>query len=351
MTQPHSFFPIREEGGAVLILDQTELPHRRVERELADLEAAAHAIRSMQVRGAPLIGATAAWGLALAMARDPSDSGLNSALALLGGTRPTAVNLRWALERLKAVLLPLSPSSRAEAARSEARKVCLEDEAANRAIGQHGLKFITDIAGGKAGAVRVMTHCNAGALATVAWGTALAPVYAAKQAGVPVHVWVSETRPRNQGLLTAWEMREAGIPHTYMADNAAAHLIGHGQVDLVIVGADRIAANGDVANKVGTCLKALACREWGVPFHVAAPSSTLDWHCPNGAGIPIEERSGDEVRRVAGAEGAVTIIPEDSPVANPAFDVTPARMVTAIITERGAVAPDRLSDLYPERKP
>jgi len=349
MSLPHSFFPIREDGGAVIILDQTELPHRRVELELDSLEAAGHAIRSMQVRGAPLIGATAAWGLALAMAEDSSDAGLASALALLGATRPTAVNLRWALERLEAVLAPLPASLRAEAARSEARKVCAEDEAANRAIGQHGLTFISEVAGKKGGPVHIMTHCNAGALATVAWGTALAPVYAAKEAGVPVHVWVSETRPRNQGLLTAWEMREAGIPHTYVADNAAAYLMANGKVDLVIVGADRIAANGDVANKVGTALKALACLEWQVPFYVAAPSSTLDWACPDGADIPIEERSGEEVRRILGAEGAVTIIPDASPVTNPAFDVTPARLVTAIITERGAIAPHRLRELYPER--
>lgn len=349
MSLPHAFFPIREQGGAVLILDQTALPHGRVELELKNLADAAHAIRSMQVRGAPLIGATAAWGLALAMASDPSDAGLESALTLLGATRPTAVNLRWALQRLKAVLSPLVPADRPEAARREARQVCAEDEAANRAIGGHGLKFIAEIAGRKAGPVHIMTHCNAGALATVAWGTALAPVYAAKLAGVPVHVWVSETRPRNQGLLTAWEMREAGIPHTYVADNAAAHLISRGEVDMVIVGADRIAANGDVANKVGTCLKALACREWGVPFYVAAPSSTLDWACPDGAGIPIEERSGEEVRRILGAEGTVSIIPEASPVTNPAFDVTPARLVSAIITERGSVAPDRLRELYPEQ--
>jgi methylthioribose-1-phosphate isomerase len=348
MSLPHSFFPIREVGGAVIILDQTELPHRRVELELNSLEAAAHAIRAMQVRGAPLIGATAAWGLALAMAEDPSDAGLASALALLGATRPTAVNLRWALERLGAVLAPLPASARLEAARREARAVCAEDEAANRAIGLHGLSFISEIAGRKPGPVHIMTHCNAGALATVAWGTALAPVYAAKLAGVPVHVWVSETRPRNQGLLTAWEMREAGIPHTYVADNASAYLMANGKVDLVIVGADRIAANGDVANKVGTALKALACREWSVPFYVAAPSSTLDWQCAEGAAIPIEERGGEEVRRVQGAEGSVTLIPEASPVANPAFDVTPARLVTAIITERGAVAPDRLHELFPE---
>jgi methylthioribose-1-phosphate isomerase len=349
MSLPHAFFPIREQGGAILILDQTALPHDRVELELKSLGDAAHAIRAMQVRGAPLIGATAAWGLALAMASDPSDAGLEAALSLLGATRPTAVNLRWALQRLQAVLWPLAPADRLEAACQGARQVCAEDEAANRAIGQHGLKFIAEVAGRKAGPVHIMTHCNAGALATVAWGTALAPVYAAKLAGLPVHVWVSETRPRNQGLLTAWEMRQAGIPHTYVADNAAAHLISGGEVDMVIVGADRIAANGDVANKVGTCLKALACREWGVPFHVAAPSSTLDWACPDGAGIPIEARSGEEVRRVQGAEGSITLIPEASPVANPAFDVTPARLVSAIITERGAVAPDRLRDLYPEQ--
>lgn len=346
MTRPHDFAPILDRDGRVFILDQTALPHRTVELELASLDEAAHAIRVMQVRGAPLIGATAAWGVALAMAQDASDAGLASALSILGATRPTAVNLHWALARMKAMLAPLPASERPGAAQREARAVCAEDEEANRTIGHFGLALIRAAAKGEP--VNVMTHCNAGALATVAWGTALAPIYAAKLAGVPVHVWVSETRPRNQGLLTAWELREAGIPHTFVADNAAAHLIAHGRVDMVIVGADRIAANGDTANKVGTCLKALACREWNVPFFVAAPSSTLDWRCPNGGAIPIEERSGDEVRQVTGADGSVTIIPETSPVANPAFDVTPARLVSGIITERGVAAPDQLHDLFPE---
>ena len=300
MSLPHAFRPIREDGDAVLILDQAELPHRVMEARLESLEAAAHAIREMQVRGAPLIGATAAWGVALAMAADGSDAALGHAVAVLGATRPTAVNLHWALARLNAALKPLAPAARAGAARAQARAICAEDEAANRAIGEHGLALIA--AQDRRRPVNIMTHCNAGALATVAWGTALAPVYAAHAAGIPIHVWVSETRPRNQGLLTAWEMREAGIPHTLVADNAAAHLISSGQVDLVIVGADRIAANGDVANKVGTCLKALACKEWKVPFFVAAPSSTLDWDCPNGAAIPIEERSGEEVRQVSGLD-------------------------------------------------
>ena len=352
VSPPHAFRPIREDGDAVLILDQTELPHREVEARLASLDDAARAIRDMQVRGAPLIGATAAWGVALAMAADASDPALAHALAQLGATRPTAVNLHWALARLGAVLQPLQPSARADAARREARAVCAEDEAANRSIGEMGLPFIADRAGRRP--VNVMTHCNAGALATVAWGTALAPVYAAHAKGIPLHVWVSETRPRNQGLLTAWEMRQAGIPHTLVADNAAAHLMASGQVDLVIVGADRIAANGDVANKVGTCLKALACREWNIPFLVAAPSSTLDWDCPGGAAIPIEERSGEEVRQVCGLDrrdqpAMVHVVPEATHVANPAFDVTPARLVTAIITERGSIAPERLAELYPER--
>ena len=352
MSAPHAFRPIREHGDAVIILDQAELPHRVVEARLETLEQAAHAIRAMQVRGAPLIGATAAWGMALAMAADASDHALEQAGAVLGATRPTAVNLHWAIARLLAVLKPLPSSARAEAARQEARAICVEDEAANRAIGQHGLPFIAGLELRRP--VNVMTHCNAGALATVAWGTALAPVYAAHAAGIAVHVWVSETRPRNQGLLTAWEMREAGIPHTLVADNAAAHLISSGQVDLVIVGADRIAANGDVANKVGTCLKALACKEWNVPFYVAAPSSTLDWDCPSGAAIPIEERSGEEVRQISGLDdrdhpATLHVVPDATHVANPAFDVTPARFVTAIITERGSVAPERLADLYPER--
>ncbi len=353
MSLPHAFRPIREDGNAVIILDQAELPHRVVEARLETLAQAAHAIREMQVRGAPLIGATAAWGMALAMAADASDHGLEHAAALLGATRPTAVNLHWAIKRLLDVLRPLVPAARAAAARQEARAVCTEDAAANRAIGEHGLPFIAGLALRRP--VNVMTHCNAGALATVAWGTALAPVYAARAAGIAVHVWVSETRPRNQGLLTAWEMRQAGIPHTLVADNAAAHLISSGQVDLVIVGADRIAANGDVANKVGTCLKALACREWKVPFFVAAPGSTLDWDCPTGAAIPIEERSGEEVRQISGLDdrdrgATVHVVPDATHVANPAFDVTPARFVTAIITERGSIAPDCLTALYPERQ-
>ncbi len=351
-TLPHWFYPIREQDNEVVILDQTALPHEHIELRLHRLEQAAHAIRSMQVRGAPLIGATAAWGMALAMRDDASDQGLEQALQILGATRPTAVNLHWALDKMAARLRPLSPTQRPDAAAAEARAISQADEHANRALGQHGLAIMARLA--KSGRpVNVMTHCNAGALATVAWGTALAPIYAAKQAGLPVHVWVSETRPRNQGLLTAWELRQAEIPHTLVADNGAAFLMARGDVDLVIVGADRIAANGDVANKVGTCLKALACREWHVPFYVAAPSSTLDWQCPNGRAIPIEERCGDEVRVVSGLSPERTpqstrIAPADMPVSNPAFDVTPAHLITGIITERGCAAPDQLRQLFPD---
>ncbi|MDK9701775.1 MAG: S-methyl-5-thioribose-1-phosphate isomerase [Sulfuritalea sp.] len=362
-----------ENDGAVLILDQTRLPREAAMLRLATLEDAAHAIRAMQVRGAPLIGATAAYGVALGLADDAGDARLARVIETLGATRPTAVNLHWALARMQRVLQESTPAARRELAWNEARAIATEDEAANAAIGQNGLPLIAAIhsafgenrdnppsprptAGfaqpaGYGGAeqcsakprlrpreggdyfrqaapaiVNVMTHCNAGRLATVEHGTALAPVYAAHAAGLPVHVWVSETRPRNQGLLTAWELREAGVPHTLIADNAAGLLMMRGKVDLVIVGADRIAANGDTANKVGTYLKALAARANGVPFYVAAPLSTIDFACASGAQIPIEERAADEL-------GA-----GDIPVANPAFDVTPAVLISGIISERGIAA-------------
>jgi methylthioribose-1-phosphate isomerase len=338
--------------AAVDIIDQTALPHVCKTLRLASLEDAAHAIRSMQVRGAPLIGATAAYGVALALLRDASDAALANAIATLGGTRPTAVNLHWALARMQARLLPLPPAERGGAAWREAEAIADEDVAQNRAIGEHGLALLRPLAG-KRGRLDIMTHCNAGWLATVDHGTALAPVYAAFDAGIDVRVWVSETRPRNQGLLTAWELRQHGVPHTVIADNAAGLLLARGEVDAVIVGADRIAANGDVANKVGTWLKALAAKEAGVPFYVAAPRSTLDFACPSGDAIPIEEREGDELRVVHGIgsngrPAAVRQLPADGAVANPAFDVTPARFVTAIITERGSAAPAALRTLYPE---
>lgn len=321
---------IREAGDGVVILDQTRLPLESVFVSLHTLADAAHAIRVMQVRGAPLIGATAAYGVALGLADDASDAHLNHVIETLAATRPTAINLRWALERMRRVLQESALAVRREAAWNEARAIATEDEAANAAIGRHGLPLIESIRR-DGDAVNVMTHCNAGRLATVEHGTALAPVYAAHAAGVPVHVWVSETRPRNQGLLTAWELREAGVPHTLIADNAAGLLLMQGKVDLVIVGADRIAASGDTANKVGTYLKALAACAHGVPFYVAAPLSTIDFACPSGAAIPIEERDAEEL-------GA-----GETPVANPAFDVTPAALISGIISERGIAPAGALS--------
>ena len=337
------------------IIDQTRLPHALHWVRVTTLDEAAHAIRAMQVRGAPLIGVTAAYGLAVALVADASDAHLQHAAALLRSTRPTAVNLHWALARMETVLNPLPASQRVNAAWLEAAAIAEEDVAQNAAIGQHGLDLLRQIARPPNTALNIMTHCNAGWLATIDWGTALSPVYAAHDAGLPVHVWVSETRPRNQGLLTAWELAQHGVPHTLIADNAAGILMRQGKVDAVIVGADRIAANGDVANKVGTYLKALACADNNIPFYVAAPRSTLDFACPDGAAIPIEERDGDEFRRIYGldAQGVPSTLqqlPAKEAVANPAFDVTPARLVTAIITERGfcPASSAGLSDLYPE---
>ena len=351
-----TIWPARE-GRAVDIIDQTALPHAWRTLRLATLEDAAHAIRSMQVRGAPLIGATAAYGVALALAARADDDALTAAVATLAATRPTAVNLHWALARMHAALAALPPAARADAAWREAAAIADEDAAQCQRIGEHGLALLRPLAE-KRGRLDVMTHCNAGWLATVDYGTALAPVYAAFEAGIDVRVWVSETRPRNQGLLTAWELKQHGVPHTVIADNAAGLLLARGEVDAVIVGADRIAANGDVANKVGTYLKALAAREAGVPFYVAAPRSTVDFACADGAAIPIEERAGDELRIVhgndaGGAPAAVRQLPADEAVANPAFDVTPARFVSALITERGtcAASGDGLLGLYPEMKP
>ena len=337
---------------SVSIIDQTALPHCYRTLDLHTLEDAAHAIRCMQVRGAPLIGASAAYGIALAMNQASEDDALALAIATLAATRPTAVNLHWALERMRAYLAPLPPSQRPAAAWSEASAIAEEDVAQNRSIGQHGLVLLKQLAEERQ-RLNIMTHCNAGWLATVDHGTALSPVYAAFDAGVDVHVWVSETRPRNQGLLTAWELKQHGVPHTVIADNAAGLLLARSQVDAVIVGADRIARNGDVANKVGTYLKALAAREACVPFYVAAPRSTIDFNCANGNAIQIEEREGDELRIVPGcnADGQpanVRQLPAEEAVANPAFDVTPAALVTAIITERGHCPAAGLATLYPE---
>ena len=340
------------DGARVRILDQTALPHHRVTLALESLDAVAHAIRAMQVRGAPLIGATAACGVALALQTAADDATLEHALTLLGATRPTAVNLHWALDRMARVLRPLPPEARLAAAEREADAIITEDIATNAAIGQHGLALIADIAAKRPGPVRVMTHCNAGWLATLGHGTALSPVYAAQAAGIEVEVWVSETRPRNQGLLTAWELRESGVAHRLIADNAAGLLMMRGEVDLVITGADRVAANGDTANKVGTYLKALAAADNGVPFYIAAPCSTIDFACPNGAAIPIEDRDGDEVRVLhgrdtIGATAQLRIASADTAIGNPAFDVTPAARITAIITEHGVVAPGALGTLAP----
>ena len=357
-TPTQTIRPLPGQSG-VEIIDQTLLPHRLEFRTLHSLEDAAEAISVMRVRGAPLIGATAAYGVALALAEDASDSRLQAACVRLLATRPTAVNLRWALERMQSRLAPLPSAQRRAAAWTEAAALCDEDVMLNQAIGRHGVALIKRQYEQSARVVNIMTHCNAGWLATVDWGTALAPVYAAFEAGIPVHVWVSETRPRNQGAaLTAWELAQHGVPHTVIADNAAGHLMQHGQVDLVIVGADRVAANGDAANKIGTYLKALAARDNGVPFYVAVPGPTIDWRLAEGSGIPIEQRAAAEVTHIQGqAEDgrvmSVRLTPAQSEAANPAFDVTPARLITGLITERG-VCPatlDGLSQLYAEAQP
>jgi methylthioribose-1-phosphate isomerase len=348
--------PSADHPCAVDIIDQTALPYEFRTLRLATFNEAVYAIREMQVRGAPLIGVTAAYGLAFALARQADDAALAEAAAELAATRPTAVNLAWALKRMQARLLPLATSARAEAAWREAGAIAEEDVAQCRRIGEHGLALLRPLAVQR-NRLEIMTHCNAGWLATVDYGTALAPIYAAFDSGIDVHVWVSETRPRNQGLLTAWELRQHGVPHTVIADNAAGFLLANARVDAVIVGADRIAANGDVANKVGTYLKALAARDAGVPFYVAAPRSTIDFDCVSGSDIPIEERAGDEVRTVqgltaAGQTGAIRLLAADASVGNPAFDITPARLVTAFITERGhcPATADGLNALYPEKR-
>ncbi|MEZ5608850.1 S-methyl-5-thioribose-1-phosphate isomerase [Thauera sp. WH-2] len=347
---------LQRDGDTVRILDQTVLPFRTETVVLRTLNDAAHAIRSMQVRGAPLIGATAAYGVSLALMEGGSnDEALTHALAVLGATRPTAVNLHWALDRMNARLSTLPAAARLQAAWDEAEAIRADDAKTCDAIGQHGLALMRDIAARRAGPVRLMTHCNAGWLATCGAGTALAPIYAAQAAGIPVEVFVSETRPRNQGLLTEWELRAAGVPHTLIADNAAGLLLMRGAVDLVITGADRIAANGDAANKVGTYLKALAAQAAGVPFYIAAPHSTLDFACPHGAAIPIEDRGADEVCLMRGtdAEGRITdvrLAPAQTLAANPAFDVTPAALIRGIITERGIAPASELVRLYPEQK-
>ena len=351
---------VDEDGWTVRIFDQTRLPWALDVLRLTDEEQVAHAIRSMQVRGAPLIGAVAAYGVALALRRDPSTAGLDAAVAMLGRTRPTAVNLAWAVGRMRAALHNLPPGERAAAAYAEAASIADDDAETCRRIGAHGLPLLREIAEARpsGGTVNVLTHCNAGWLATVDWGTALSPIYQAHDAGLPIHVWVDETRPRNQGAaLTAWELGRHGVPHTVVADNAGGHLMQHGRVDICIVGTDRVARNGDVANKIGTYLKALAARDNGVPFWVAMPHSTLDTGAADGvSGIPIEERGAEEVTDLTGrtADGrmeTVRVVPEGSPAANPAFDVTPARLVSGLITERGRCEASEaaLLALYPDK--
>ncbi len=352
---------VAEDGWTVEIIDQVKLPHRLEFMQLQTMEQAADAISDMNVRGAPLIGATGAYGLALALRHDASDTNLTAAYDRLVKTRPTAVNLKWALDRMKNVLAPLSAAQRHKAAYAEAAIIADEDAAICSSIGDHGLQLIEDVwlRNHKSRPVNILTHCNAGWLATVDWGTATAPIYKAMRAGIPVHVYADETRPRNQGAsLTAFELNKEGVPHTVIVDNVGGHLMQHGMIDLCIVGTDRTTATGDVANKIGTYLKALAAHDNKVPFYVALPSSTVDWTMQNGLKeIPIETRSEREVTHMTGLTSkgdleTVQITPTGSPAVNYAFDVTPARLVTGLITERGVCAASEvgLKHLFPERK-
>jgi methylthioribose-1-phosphate isomerase len=351
---------VEADGEAIWVIDQTLLPHQFQLRVLSDLAQVAEAIRTMVVRGAPLIGVSGAYGLMLALQQDPSDAALARAFDTLLATRPTAVNLRWALERVRDLVLALPEAQRAAAARQEADAIADEDVAMCEAIGDHGLRLFQQLEAARPSERRqqpfqVLTHCNAGWLATVDWGTALAPIYKAHRAGMAIHVWVDETRPRNQGAsLTAFELAREGVPHTVIVDNAGGHLMQRGQVDAVIVGTDRTSRNGDVCNKIGTYLKALAAHDNGVPFYVALPASTIDWTIADGlAEIPIETRSASEVTHIQGrlvsstetgsinstrTIDSVQLTPDGSDGFNPAFDVTPARLVTALITERGVAA-------------
>jgi methylthioribose-1-phosphate isomerase len=357
---PHRTIWLEADGWSVGIIDQTRLPHRFAKVTLRRPEEAAQAIRDMLVRGAPLIGATAAYGMCLAARQDASDAGLDGACALLAASRPTAVNLRWALDEMRTTLRNRLPAERVAIAYRRAAEICEEDVAINRAIGRHGYGLIEKAAAmrPRGAPVNILTHCNAGWLATVDRGTATAPIYQAHDVGIPVHVWVDETRPRNQGAaLTAWELKSHGVPHTVIADNVGGHLMQHGQVDLCLVGTDRTTASGDVANKIGTYLKALAAHDNGVPFYVALPSPSIDWTLADGiGGIPIEQRAAEELSHVTGltASGdivSVRVVPEGSPVANYAFDVTPARLVTGLITERGVAPASQhgLAALFPDK--
>lgn len=350
---------VSQDDHAIEVIDQTRLPYAFCTVRLSTLESCASAIRTMVVRGAPLIGAAAAYGVCLAVKADDSDGSLERACAVLAATRPTAVNLRWALERMKRVLRGAPREERTRLAYQEASAICEEDVQGCRAIGEHGLALIRAAweRAERKRPVRVLTHCNAGWLATVDWGTALAPIYVAHEQGVPVHVWVDETRPRNQGMLTSWELGQHGVPHTILADNAGGHMMQHGLVDLVITGTDRTTANGDVCNKIGTYLKALAARDNAVPFYVACPGSTIDFSVHDGVReIPIEERDESEVTHVTGTTNTgdvatIRVAPSGARAKNYGFDVTPARLVTGIITERGlcAASTEGLRSLYPER--
>ena len=345
-------------AGAIRVIDQSRLPFEFATVDLETLDDAARAIRTMVVRGAPLIGATAAYGMALASREDASDAHIDKAVRTLQATRPTAHNLAWALTRMRRALEGVAPDGRSDTAFREAAAICDADVDQCRSIGFHGLEIIRGLARKTGRRVNVLTHCNAGWLACVDWGTALSPIYMAHDAGISVHVWVDETRPRNQGAaLTAFELAAHGVPHTVIADNLGGHLMQRGQVDMVIVGSDRITASGDVCNKVGTYLKALAARDNAVPFYAAQPSSTIDWSLDDGREIPIEERSASELTHMTGltSSGAietVRVVPEASPALNLGFDVTPARLVTALITERGIcpASPAGLRSLYPDRR-
>lgn len=351
---------LNEDGWRVDIIDQTRLPHEFETVTLETLEDAARAIEIMQVRGAPLIGATAAYGVCLGLREDASDAALEAADARLRRTRPTAINLMWALDEMLATVRNLPREARLQAAYQRAAMLCDADVETNAAIGRNGLKLIEKIASGKSGeTINILTHCNAGWLATVDWGTALAPIYMAHDKGLPVHVWADETRPRNQGAaLTAWELGSHGVAHTIVVDNAGGHLMQRGLVDMVITGTDRTAGNGDVCNKIGTYLKALAASDNDVPFYVALPHSTIDWTVADGVrDIPIEQRGADEVTHLTGraASGEIVKVHVSAPgsgAGNPAFDVTPARLVNGLITERGVcnASTDGLLSLYPERK-
>lgn len=346
---PYRTIWLDSDGWSVNVIDQTRLPHAFSVANLRSLAEACEAIRTMVVRGAPLIGATSAYGMYLALREDASDGAMTSACSALLATRPTAVNLRWALGRMLEALLPVPPPERVDRARLLCGEIADEDVRTCESIGRHGLEIIREVhdAKGPGEPVNILTHCNAGWLATVDWGTATAPVYMAHDAGIPVHVWVDETRPRNQGAgLTAWELGMHGVPHTLVVDNAGGHLMQHGMVDLCMVGTDRTTRTGDVCNKVGTYLKALAAKDNGVPFHVCLPGTTIDWSVSDGVGeIPIEQRDGNEVTLVSGTlpDGGiatVSIAPDDTRAANYAFDVTPARLIDSLITERGVVVPE-----------